>query len=145
MLKNPGAPVILMVDDDLDDCLLATDAFEQSGAKGTLHCVEDGYKLFEFLSGTGNYKGKNGLPPALILLDLNMPGKGGCEVLTEMKDFPEFQKIPVVVFTTSGEEEILDNCLRLGARSFITKPADFSDWIQVMRSLADKWLEGKKA
>jgi CheY-like chemotaxis protein len=139
MLKNQ--PFILMVDDDEDDCLLATDAFEQSGAKGTLHCVEDGYKLFEFLSGTGKYKGKNDLSPALILLDLNMPGKGGCEVLMEMKNFSEFQKIPIVVFTTSGGEGIVDNCLRLGAKSFITKPTDFSDWIQVMRSLADKWLE----
>jgi CheY-like chemotaxis protein len=140
-LKKPETPFILMVDDDSDDCLLATDAFEQSGAEGSLVCVEDGYKLLDFLSGTGDYEGKNGLPPAVILLDLNMPGKGGCELLREIKDYPQFRKIPIVVFTTSREEQIVDKCLRLGARSFVTKPADFSDWIRIMRSLADKWIE----
>lgn len=140
-MSEPRAPFILMVDDDLDDCLLAADAFEQTGAKGSLVCIEDGFKLLDFLSGTGDYEGKKGCSPALILLDLNMPGKGGCEVLAEIKDYPELRQIPVVVFTTSAEGPVVDDCLRMGARSFITKPAYFSDWIRIMRSLAEQWLE----
>lgn len=143
-MKSDEDLIVLMADDDQDDCALAKDALEESGSKGVLVCVEDGFELFDFLRGSGRYKRENHSLPALILLDLNMPGKDGRQVLTEMKAFPEFQNIPIVVLTTSREKKDKDYSLRMGAKSFITKPITFSDWVRVMKSFSDKWLEDKQ-
>ena len=122
-----------MADDDDDDCTLAKDAFKASGALGMIHCVEDGIGLMEYLSGSSPL-------PALILLDLNMPRKDGRKTLKELKSTPAFQDIPVVVFTTSREEKDKNYSRKMGANSFITKPANFKDWVGIMKSLADIWL-----
>lgn len=125
----------MMADDDEDDCLLAADAFKQSGSRGTILCVEDGKRLLDHLSNSHPL-------PALILLDLNMPQKDGRQTLREIKAIPEFQDIPVVVFTTSREERDRALCRKMGANAFITKPVLFEDWIRMMRSLADEWMSG---
>ncbi len=65
--------------------------------------------------------------------------------MAEMKELPEFQNIPIVVFTTSDDKKDMDICLGMGARCFITKPPDFADWIKMMKSFSDEWLEGKQA
>jgi len=87
-----------MADDDDDDCLLAKDAFEMSGGLGAFICVEDGQKLMDYLLRSDPL-------PALILLDLNMPRKDGREVLKEIKAIPAFQRIAIVILTTSSEED----------------------------------------
>ena len=133
-MRTHVAPLVLMADDDDDDCALATDAFEQSGAHGTFECVEDGIKLMDFLSRSETL-------PALILLDLNMPRKDGRQVLREIKLIPELKSVPVVVLTTSHEEEDVAFSRQMGAKSFITKPARFSEWVRIMKSLAADWLE----
>ncbi|SPD71974.1 Response regulator receiver protein [uncultured Desulfobacterium sp.] len=132
-MKVLDKPVVVMADDDEDDCLLARDAFKQSGSPGVFQCVEDGTKLLDLLS-------KSHTLPALILLDLNMPRKDGRQILKEMKDTCRFKNIPVVVFTTSREEKDMTLCREIGANSFVTKPVLFDDWVRIMRSLADKWL-----
>jgi CheY-like chemotaxis protein len=126
-------PLVLMADDDDDDCILAKEAFEESGAQGMMHCVEDGTELLNHLSHSPSL-------PALILLDLNMPQKDGRQTLKEIKAIPRLQNIPIVVFTTSREEKDMDFSNKMGANSFITKPVLFDDWVKIMRSLADQWL-----
>jgi CheY-like chemotaxis protein len=126
-------PLVLMADDDDDDCTLAKEAFEESGAQGLMHCVEDGTELLKHLSHSPSL-------PALILLDLNMPQKDGRQTLKEIKAIPRLQNIPIVVFTTSREEKDMDFSNKMGANSFITKPVLFDDWVKIMRSLADQWL-----
>lgn len=135
-------PIILMADDDDDDCMLAKEAFEESNAEGVFTCVEDGLQLMAYLFRSVN--GDQGIHtplPALILLDLNMPRKDGREVLKEIKSDPTFQSIPIVVLTTSREEEDVAFSLRMGANSFVTKPATFDKWVEMMQSMARDWLK----
>jgi len=122
-----------MADDDDDDCTLAKDAFRESGARGSIHCVENGVELMDYLSLSDPV-------PSLILLDLNMPIKDGRQALREIKSIPGFQHIPVVVLTTSREKEDIIYSGEMGAQSFITKPNTFGEWVEIMRSFADRWL-----
>ena len=139
-LGNQKAPLVLMADDDDDDCMLAKDAFGESGAYGAIQCVENGIELMDFLARTGKYQ-KEAVPlPALILLDLNMPRKDGRQALKEIKSIAAFQRIPVVVLTTSREEKDIVFCREMGANSFITKPSSFGEWVDIMKSLTNDYL-----
>jgi CheY-like chemotaxis protein len=135
-LKTEEAPLVLMADDDEDDCTLAKRAFKESGAVGALSCVEGGIELMAHLLGPGPL-------PALILLDLNMPLKDGRETLKDIKSVPALKKIPLVVLTTSREEKDMAYSREMGADSFITKPSAFTEWVSIMKSLADRWLAAR--
>jgi CheY-like chemotaxis protein len=136
MTENQG--IVLMADDDEEDCLLAKEAFEASGADGAFCCVDDGMELMEYLSERSRPEA-NELPD-LILLDLNMPRKDGREALLEIKTEPALKHIPIVILTTSAEEKDISFSLKAGADSFITKPATFGEWVNIMKSLAKHWL-----
>lgn len=128
---------ILMADDDEDDCLLASSAFEEAGMRVELRLVEDGRELMEYLRHQGVFSDPEHSPrPDLILLDLNMPKKDGREALVEIKSDPEFGGIPVVILTTSREERDIELCRKTGAASFISKPNDFGEWVKIVESLA---------
>jgi CheY-like chemotaxis protein len=140
-VKSQQGPLVVMADDDDDDCMLAKDAFQEAKAQGSIVCLVDGMELMEYLSHSGKYAGERGTPlPALILLDLNMPRKDGREVLKEIKSLLAFQNIPIVVLTTSQEEEDIIFSREAGANDFITKPSSFSGWVDIMRTLAENWL-----
>ena len=126
MLKTAKEAIVLMADDDRDDCTIAKDAFEESGAKGGLMFVEDGVELMEYLCNSG-YELEKCSFPKFILLDLNMPRKDGREALKELKASPDLRRIPVIVFTTSYEKKDKAYCLQMGANAFITKPDNFRD------------------
>jgi len=130
--------IVLMADDDEEDCFLAKTAFEASGAKASFSCVEDGMALMEYLS-EGSRSSPNRLPD-LLLLDLNMPRKDGRESLLEIKCEPVFRHIPIVILTTSETEKDIAFSMKAGANSFITKPASFDEWVEIMKSLAALWL-----
>ena len=130
---------VLMADDDEEDCFLAKKAFEASRGTAAFSCVEDGIELLNYLSERSHSEA-GGLPD-LLLLDLNMPRKDGREVLLEIKSEPALQRIPIVILTTSEEEEDRTFSMKAGADSFITKPATFSQWVDIMNSLNDKWLK----
>lgn len=140
---NPQTkPIILMADDDEDDCILAEDAFKESKARGVFLCVGDGIELLEYLSHTGEHSKENETSlPDLILLDLNMPRKNGRQALQEIKAIPAFQHIPIVVLTTSREKKDIVFCRKMGAEDFITKPTLFSQWVEIMNSFNDTWLQ----
>ncbi len=129
---------ILMADDDEEDCMLAAKAFAESGAKADFSCVLDGIELMQHLSARS--LSQTGELPNLILLDLNMPRKDGREALREIKTDPALQHIPIVVLTTSKEEKDIAFSMKAGAESFVTKPAVFEDWVEIMKSLARNWL-----
>lgn len=138
-MRDQHDKTVLMADDDTEDCMLATEAFAQSGAKGALSCVLDGTELMHYLFERSHYKTKT--LPALILLDLNMPQKDGREALVEIKSEPALRHIPVVILTTSEEQKDIDFAMKTGAESFITKPASFDEWVEMMKSLAQSWLQ----
>ena len=132
---------ILMVDDDPDDFFLARDAFRESGLPSDFQLVSDGEELMDYLHRRGKFTGLEDYPmPRLILLDLNMPRKDGREVLVEMKQDPNLRRIPIVVYTTSGEETDISHSYELGASSYVTKPATFDGLVELMRNLGEYWL-----
>jgi len=135
-MDNDNLPLVLMADDDEDDCLLARDAFHVSGISAQIHFVNDGMELMSFLSGSLS-------PPSIILLDLNMPRKNGHQALKELKSTPAFQDIPIVILTTSQEEDDKSYCRQEGAVSFITKPSSFNEWIGIMKSLTNAWADAR--
>jgi CheY-like chemotaxis protein len=129
---------ILMADDDEEDCFLAKEAFLEGGVMAHFSCVEDGLKLMEYL--LENSKSKERGLPTLLLLDLNMPRKDGRQALLEIKAQPTLQHIPIIILTTSDEQKDIDFTLKAGADSFITKPTGFDEWVRIMKSLAERWL-----
>jgi two-component system, response regulator len=137
-LNSQVTPLVLMADDDEDDCTLAKDAFRESGARGEIESVEDGIKLMDYLSRSDPL-------PRLILLDLNMPRKDGRQTLKEIKADPKLQAIPIVILTTSREKEDMADTRAMGAEAFITKPGAFGQWVGIMKGLADRWFEGKES
>ncbi len=131
--------IVLMADDDEEDCMLATEAFGASGSRAAFSCVTDGIELMDYLSHRS--RGRQKELPALILLDLNMPRKDGREALMEIKSAPKLKRIPIVILTTSTEEKDKVFSIEAGAESFVTKPATFDEWIKIMKSLAKNWLQ----
>ncbi|NMH61224.1 response regulator [Alteromonas ponticola] len=143
MSRNSATAInILMADDDEDDRLLTIDALKESRVLNNLYCVEDGVELLEFLRREGKYSDPKDSPrPSLVLLDLNMPRKDGREALEEMKKDPALRSIPVVILTTSKEEEDMLRGYDLGCASYITKPVNFEGLVELMRALGKYWIE----
>jgi len=133
---------ILMADDDAEDCVLTGKALAASRGVDDLRFVGDGEELMDYLMRRGEYADPLTSPrPAIILLDLNMPRKGGYAVLEEMKTHPEIRQIPVVVFTTSNVEEDIKLSYDRGASSFITKPATYQGLVEAMKCFGEYWTE----
>jgi CheY-like chemotaxis protein len=106
--------------------------------RNTLHVVGDGMEAMAFLRRQGKYG--SAPRPGLILLDLNLPRKNGREVLAEVKADKELRRIPVVILTTSKEEEDILKSYNLHANCYITKPIGLTQFIKVVQSIEDFWL-----
>jgi chemotaxis family two-component system response regulator Rcp1 len=129
---------ILLVEDNRGDADLARDALENSKVRNTLHVVGDGEAAMDFLRRTGKYV--KAPRPDLILLDLNLPKKDGREVLAEIKADDDLKRIPVVILTTSKDEEDILKSYNLHANCYITKPIDLNQFVKVVQSIEDFWL-----
>lgn len=133
---------ILMADDDEDDRLLTQDALIESRVLNHLYCVEDGVELLQYLRREGKYIDKVSYPtPSLILLDLNMPRMDGRQALQHIKADPKLKSIPVVILTTSKQEEDMIKGYGLGAASYIAKPVNFDDLVELMKAMGKYWVE----
>ncbi|HEY3727723.1 MAG TPA: response regulator [Solirubrobacteraceae bacterium] len=134
---------ILMADDDEDDRELTRDALQNPRLAKEMKFVDDGQELIDYLRLQGPYaEGSREAPrPGIILLDLNMPRKDGREALAEIKADKALRAIPVVVLTTSKDEQDVTRTYALGANSYITKPVSHTGLIDVMRSFTKYWLE----
>lgn len=133
---------ILMADDDLDDCEMTREAFAANHLANDLRFVGDGVELMDYLKRRGKYAAPGLAPtPGLILLDLNMPKKDGREALEEIKADPALREIPVIVLTTSKEEEDIHRSYQLHANSYITKPVTFESLIALVSALGKYWME----
>lgn len=131
-----------MADDDADDRLLAQDALAESKLANDLYLVCDGQELMDYLYRTGKYQDPSSSPrPGVILLDLNMPKKGGFEALAEIRSDPALRQIPIVILTTSKSEEDIYRGYDMGASSFVTKPVTFEGLVEAMSSLGQYWFE----
>jgi two-component system, response regulator len=115
-------------------------AFKQARITNSLQVVHDGMEAMDFLFCTGRFGYRKMVDhPHLVLLDLNLPGIGGTQVLRRMKDDERTRSIPVVVLTVSRESQELTECRRLGAEAFVTKPVDFQGLSQAIPRLKLDW------
>jgi two-component system response regulator len=129
---------ILMVEDSPTDVLITEEALEQAKVRNHLHVVEDGVQAMAFLHQEDPY---TQVPrPDLILLDLNLPRKDGREVLAEIKADEHLKTIPVVILTTSRAEEDVLRAYGLHANCYITKPVDFTRFMEVVRAIENFWF-----
>jgi CheY-like chemotaxis protein len=134
---------ILLADDDEEDRELTRDALQDAHLANEMQFVVDGQDLMDYLRREGRYAGPEAHAPrpGIILLDLNMPKKDGREALAEIKADPNLRRIPVVVLTTSKDEQDILRTYDLGASSFITKPVTFAGLVEVMRTWSRYWFE----
>jgi CheY-like chemotaxis protein len=140
---NHEPVTILLADDDEDDRKMAREALEEARLANALQTVVDGEELMDYLHRRGDYgNGEREAPePGIILLDLNMPKKDGREALAEIKSDPDLRHIPVVVLTTSRDEEDVLKTYDLGVNSFISKPVTFAGLVEVVQGFSRYWFE----
>jgi CheY-like chemotaxis protein len=135
------AETILLVEDNPDDEELTRMALRNSNIANTVIAAHDGAEALEYLFCTGEYADRDRDDrPALILLDINLPKINGLEVLKRIREDPHTQLIPVVVLTTSREEQDLVASYRIGANSYLCKPVDFDNFAAAVHQLGMYWL-----
>ena len=130
---------ILLVEDNEGDVGLVEEVFHEAKIRNKLNVAEDGEEAMLFLHKEGKFS--NVPRPDIILLDLNLPRKDGREVLKEIKEDDDLKRIPVVILTTSKAEEDIIKSYNLHANSYITKPVDFNQFIRLIKSIEDFWLD----
>jgi len=135
---KPRVVEILLVEDNPGDSRLTLEAIRDCAVDSHLKVVRDGVEAMAFLRKEGVYG--DAVRPALILLDLNLPKKGGREVLAEVKNDPDLRRIPVVVFSTSDSEDDVLTAYSLHANCYIPKPRDVSQLIAVVKCIEEFWL-----
>lgn len=128
---------ILLVEDNPSDVGLTKRALEKSHIVNELIVAEDGEAALNYLAATSNEPDKL---PALILLDLRLPGLSGLEVLRRIRGDPRTRRVPVVILTTSQEEQDVATSYDLGVNSYIRKPVDFNRFAQAIQQLGMYWL-----
>jgi CheY-like chemotaxis protein len=133
---------ILLVEDSPEDYEATRRAFRKAGFRHQmLHCAT-GDDALDFLHRRGRYAGPPAAPrPAVILLDLNLPGTDGRDVLAEIKSARTLASIPVVVLTTSADARDVEACYRAGANSYVQKPVDLESFMRIVRRLHDYWFD----
>ena len=141
-MKAHDSITILAAEDDEQDRFLLQRAWKKAKLINPLVFVEDGVELLEYLRHEGQWAGPKDAPrPGLILLDLNMPRMDGVEVLATLKEDKDLRSIPVIAFTTSKQDQDILKTYDLGISSFITKPINFLDLVDIVERLKSFWLE----
>jgi two-component system response regulator len=134
--------LILVVEDSDIDYETTLRAFKKSNMANPVQRCEDGEDALDYLFQRNRYSSAENSPlPDLILLDLNLPGTDGREVLEEIKKDPKLKSIPVIVLTTSSHEKDIEVCYRSGANSYIQKPVDLQGFFAAIQRLKDFWFE----
>jgi chemotaxis family two-component system response regulator Rcp1 len=138
-MKPTRVPIeILLVEDSPSDAFLTQEALQRAKTASRIHVVPDGVEAMAFLRHQDGYAD---VPrPDLILLDLNTPRKDGREVLSEIKSDPKLSMIPVIVLTSSSADSDIQKAYELHANCYITKPAEFATFKQVMQSVENFWF-----
>ena len=132
--------VILLVEDNPDDEELTRLAFDQSGIANRLEIVRDGAEALDYLFTSGTWADREEGNPSLVLLDLKLPKIGGLEVLRRLRAESQTRLIPVVILTSSVEEQDVIHGYDLGCNSYIRKPVDFTQFAEAVRNLGLYWL-----
>ncbi|PQJ74893.1 response regulator [Polaribacter gangjinensis] len=130
---------ILLVEDNEGDILLTTEAFEESNINPKISVARNGQEALDFLYKTGDFI--NAEKPDLILLDINMPILNGHEVLEKIKNDSHLKKIPVIMLTTSSNQQDIDRAYKNHANSYITKPIEIQDFLETIQKIEEFWFK----
>lgn len=130
---------VLLVEDDPDDVELTRETLKDSKVRVDMDVVNNGVEAMDYLRQNSPYEDKP--RPDIIFLDLNMPRMDGREVLNKLEDDPELRMIPVIVLTTSSEEEDILQSYRDGANCYIQKPVGLSGFRKVVQTVEDFWFD----
>jgi len=137
-LENSTKAVILVAEDDENDVFLIKHAFHQAQFENPLQVVQTGDGAIAYLRGTSPFEDREKHPlPAMVLLDLRMPGKNGFEVLTWIRQHAEYNSLAVVVLTSSQESADVNRAYALGANSYLVKPANFLSLVEMITRLKE--------
>lgn len=132
---------ILLVEDNADDEALTRRALKKNNISNELVVAHDGVEALDYLFGTGQYEGRDLTQmPQVILLDLKLPKVDGLEVLRRLREAERTRLLPVVILTSSREQQDLVDGYGLGANSYIRKPVDFAQFVEAVRQLGLYWL-----
>lgn len=134
--RQPGD--VLLVEDNAEDVELTRAAFEAAGVTKQLHVARDGQQALDFLFRRGSFA--KAPRPDIVLLDLNLPYVKGQEVLRQMKAAPELRQIPTIMLTMSQSPEHILQAYQLGAAAFISKPVDYQEFVENVRTLDRFWF-----
>lgn len=133
--------MILLVEDNSDDEALTLRALKRNNIQNEVVVAQDGAEALDFLFGTGRHAGRDlNVMPMVILLDLKLPKVGGLEVLRRLRAHQQTRLLPVVILTSSNEENDLISSYGLGANSYVRKPVDFVQFVDAVRQLGLYWL-----
>jgi two-component system response regulator len=136
-----ASKTILLVEDNADDEALAFRALTKNNIGNQLIVARDGAEALEYLFGSGQYSGRDmNLGPQVVLLDLNLPKVSGLEVLRQLRANERTKLLPVVILTSSNEEQDRLHGYENGANSYVRKPVDFNQFIEAVRQLGLYWL-----
>ena len=142
MKIEPHHSVVLLAEDREDDILILRKAFAETEFPGSLFVVRDGEEVIAYLEGRAHYGNRAEYPlPDLLLLDLKMPRKSGFEVLAWIRQQPSLIGLRVIVLTSSEVASDLNRAYELGASSFLAKPSEFQDMLQLTQFLKGFWLQ----
>jgi two-component system, chemotaxis family, response regulator Rcp1 len=136
--EKVGLINILLIEDNPGDIRLVKESFKENKVFADLTVVTDGEEAMQYLKKEGKFAAEN--TPDLVLLDLNLPGKDGREILVELKNDDNLKKIPVVILTSSSEEDDILKSYQNYANCFISKPVDLENFIKIIRSIENFWL-----
>lgn len=131
---------ILLVEDSPNDVELTLHALRDERLANTVQVARDGEEALDFVFRRGQYAGRSSSHPRVVLLDVKLPKVDGLQVLKEMKSDPRTKAIPVVILTSSGEEQDLVSGYKLGANAYIQKPVDFDQFRETVKTLGLFWL-----
>lgn len=135
-----GGKVILLVEDNPDDEELTLRALQKNNIGNEVVVARDGESAVDFLFATGTYADRPAALPQIVLLDLNLPKMNGLDVLRRIRADERTRLLPVVVLTSSREDEDILSSYALGANSYVRKPVDFAQFIEAVRTLGLFWL-----
>jgi CheY-like chemotaxis protein len=130
---------ILLAEDNANDVELTVTALRENHVVNEVVVVRDGAQALDYLYKRNEFAGRDGQNPALVLLDLKMPKVDGIEVLKQVKSDPAMRSIPIVVLTSSREEQDLVQTYDLGANAYVVKPVDFHEFVDAVKLLGGFW------
>lgn len=137
----PERATVLLIDDDPDDRFLAEQAWRQAGIKNPLRTIADGQEALDYFSGKGSYADRLHHPlPALLLLDIKIPGACGFDILRYIRGHEGLRLLPVIIFSASTSPLDVAEAYRVGANGFFLKPSSIHELVELMTALKNCWL-----